>query len=415
MSEMSTAYEKEIRAKLNLRVAFMQKSKKESETDIIISSGEKTSPQVNKTWYNTPLIVLEQILFHTHVASCFDKLKIQDLDIYRESNGNQYQPLLFPHQSITTDEYLFVSHIDNNYINIDKIPLNEQSAEFNNICYNFDKFKLRFLIESLVDEIDKEFCVVMGGNFTEYNKKGLISVKFPRLYSKICCKADVDIYLFHSHAHKYFIKFEHMSLDVNISKSFGLNVEYNFFQNAIQSIKVKFNGENVNFIFLACDHFQHDIHGTCIIFEQNINECYNIFSMLDLFDLNICKIFYSYYYDNIYAHVSLFKKYNLISQKCNAKIEICDLNFYRKKIIESDFFKFKKLTSKRLFLNYKLYASIIRYFKYSFKGYFIDTKEANVHIETIRELLPFFASFPTLLTGFSIFPEWIRDSSVLFE
>jgi hypothetical protein len=404
MSKMSTTYEKEIRAKLNLRVAIMQKSKKECETNSIISLVEKTCPPINKTWYTTPLIVLEQILYHAHVASCFDKLKIQDLDIYRETNGNQYQPLLFPHQSMTSDEYLFISHIDNNYINIDKKPLNEQTSEFNNICYNFDKPKLRFLIESLVDEIDREFCVVMGGNFTKYNKKGLISVKFPWLYSKICCKADVDIYLLHSHAHKYFIKFEHMNLDVDISKSISLNIEYNFFQNAIQSIKVKFNGENINFIFLACDHFQHDIHGTCNIFEQNINECFNIFSMLDLFDLNICKIFYSYYYDNIYAHVSLFREYNLIIQRCNAKNEICDLDFYRKKIINSDFFKFNKLTSKRLLLNYKLYASIIRYFKYSFKGYFIDIKEATVHIETIKELLPFFASFPTMLTGFSVFP-----------
>ena len=59
--------------------------------------------------------------------------------------------------------------------------------------------------------------------------------------------------------------------------------------------------------------------------------------IISLFDYDICKIFYSFYYDKIFALADLFERYNEINLKCSTKTMVKDLYINKKEIEESYF------------------------------------------------------------------------------
>ena len=101
---------------------------------------------------------------------------------------------------------------------------------------------------------------------------------------------------------------------------------------------MKIKSQIINIIFLNEKYDNKSIENSCI-------------NMLDRFDLDICKIFYSYFYDTVFVNVNSLTKYIKITSKCSVKPIIKDLSKCKADIEKIEFFRDNSLLKLRLALN----------------------------------------------------------------
>jgi len=346
-------------------------------------------------WQELPLEGIDKVLFQTYVAWCRNKGKIEPLDFYKSTYGQQYKPLNFPNDQMSFCEFSFLRKIDNGFININSICLSTYmyAPLYKYVKYKFDKVFLRNIINYYICDNDKESCVIMGGYFSKYNEDNFISKKFPWLFQQIKKKGDIDIYLFNANSSHYIIKFMIMGLEI-ISRNLDSDYE-SVFPSRFNTLKIRPNYAFcpiINLIFLK--QKEHICNNTKCIFFNAVENCLD---MINSFDLDICKILYSYTYDSIFVKATLFSKYNKISLKCKSKVAPLDLAIYKDFFSGDAIFLAKTLHSMRDAFTPAKYTKMIRYLKYSFKGYYMDEKEADSHIIIIQKINDMLLAFPSIL------------------
>lgn len=361
------------------------RSKRQSAREQILRFNYGDASMKHKYWNFIPRELYEKILFHTYIAQFYSKQKPSQIDMYKFSYHSGFEPLDFVRKSMFDEEFEFLQLIDNNFISINSIHLNSDTWVYKQISYNFNKIFLKNLINSYICEKDKKFCVVMGGYFSKYQTDSYFSERFPWLFKQIAKKADVDIYIFHASILHYQRKFRNMGIEI-ISRSYLPRISYIINNTFFASMKLKIKSQIINIIFLNEKYDNKSIENSCI-------------NMLDRFDLDICKIFYSYFYDTVFVNVNLLTKYIKITSKCSVKPIIKDLSKYKADIEKIEFFRDNSLLKLRLALNRENYTIILRYLKYCFKNFYIDENEASEHIETIKKLDCFFKEFPSYIIG----------------
>jgi hypothetical protein len=279
-------------------------------------------------WKQTPLLVYETILFNTYIAHCLNNLKTEKLDFYKKTYGRIYAPLSFPNSRISFDDYTFIRKIDNNFISLDSLNKDELHFTCSNIKFNFDKTKLRDLINLYVCEEDRNDCVVMGGHFTRYLPESIISSQFKWLFGHMRNRKDIDIYLLKADYSHYYVWLRTLT-NVNVLSCDDSDDDYDFYKRSFYSLKVQCEANIIlNFIFVirtrlcnntGCEHLKSEDIAT-----------FDIFHMNEMFDFQVCKIFYSYLYDSIFVPSNLLTKYDLLAKKC-------DRNFQTHEFLDSHF------------------------------------------------------------------------------
>ena len=245
--------------------------------------------------------------------------------------------------SIDKETVDFLSNIENEYINISKHKKINMKT-FSNVNYNFNTAYLRIIMENVIFKDDLKTSLIAGGYFSNYGQNNL-TLEFDRLYSILNKQKDVDIYIETNQITKYIQKYNRKVFK-NVKK----------YPLSFYTLKLVWKGININLIFSD-----------------------KIMDMINNFDFDFCKIYYSYQKNSIYAHFRLFECFDQINKNFNLKISSNYLNFYEKNLSQQ-MIKFNRLKSpahhfSSNFFRYKL----IRYVKYAFKGFYEIQEEEKIN------------------------------------
>ena len=325
----------------------------------------------------------ERLLYFTYIARCYYKKKMEPIDFCKKTYRYQIAPLKLTQNSINFEEFFFLNKIENGFIDIESLNLTKESATFKNMSYSFNKVYFRKIINELVCKRDKDFAVIMGGAFTKY-KPNIISEKFPSIAKAIAGKSDIDIYLQNTSYKHYYRKFTMLGVEI-----ISVHHSHEVLNYIFNTIKIRSNCEIINIIFISKNQYQK-----IIVFKggDKVIENPTSIDILNLFDYDICKIFYSFYFDKIFAFANLFEKYNEINSKCATKTIVKDLYLNKKEIEASSFANGNISLSNQ---DFDLYNKVYRYLKYAIKGYFKNAEEAQEHILLIEKLYEsYFKNYP---------------------
>ena len=105
-------------------------------------------------------------------------------------------------KNLSLDHYEFLMKIDRNFINITKYPFDLKSCFEYNAAYRFDNEYLRKIMQDYVRPDDLDQSLVAGGFFSKYVENS-ISTKFPRLFSLLSSKSDIDIFILNGSSQIY--------------------------------------------------------------------------------------------------------------------------------------------------------------------------------------------------------------------
>lgn len=237
---------------------------------------------------------------------------------------------------------LFALRSENNFINLTK-EKNFKLKDFSFVNYNFNRDFYRRIMEEILFEEDLKKSVIAGGCFTNYVHNNF-SLDFPDLFKILSEQKDIDIYIQSTKFTKYKNKY-----NTRIFK----NKKY--YPLSFYSMKFNWKAIKINLIFAK-----------------------NKMSLIQEFDLDFSKIYYSYSYHSIYAYCTLFesfenKIYNFLNE-CN--IEPSYLWFYEKNLLEK---KIMYFFAKRKFLSDDFIRyDLCRYVKYAFKGFYEKDEEKKI-------------------------------------
>jgi hypothetical protein len=189
--------------------------------------------------------------------------------------------------------------------------------------------------------------IIAGGFFSNYTINP-VSIKFPFIFDLLTKEKDIDIYILTNDI-KTYVQIYQKKLIIFRDRANG----YSF-----SSFKILTdNYETVNFIF------------------PNTKNGITQFSMLNDFDFDFSKIFYSYKFDSVFVHIHLFEDFRNLSSTFFPNYKIKDLNVYKKKLnffykcfstIVCEMREEHESCLKRNFWRYDL----TRFIKYVFKGFF---------------------------------------------
>lgn len=231
---------------------------------------------------------------------------------------------------------------ENSYINMTN-EKNFKLKEFSSVNYNFNSEFYRNLMEEILFEEDLEKSVIAGGCFTNYLHNNL-SLEFPDLFKLFCLQQDIDIYIESTKFAKYKQKYN--------TRIFKNNKKYplSFF-----TMKFCWKDMKIN-----------------IIFAKNITD------IIQKFDLDFSKIFYSYSMNSIYAYITLFELFDdqifNILNECNFQPSY--LGFYEKKLLEKKMLYF--YPKRKFFSDDFIRYDLCRYTKYAFKGFYEKAEEKKI-------------------------------------
>lgn len=239
-------------------------------------------------------------------------------------------------------KFLFFLRTKNNFINLTK-EKNFKLKTFNYVNYNFNLDFYRRILEEILFEEDLTKSVIAGGCFSNYIHNNL-SLDFPDLFKLICEQKDVDIYIETRNFAKYKKKFK--------TRIFKNKKNYPFL---FYSMKFIWKDIKINFIFSK-----------------------NTMTLIENFDLDFSKIFYSYSKNSIYAYCTLFElfdseMFNILNE---GNFQPSYLWYYEKRLLEKRilyFFPERKFLSDN-FIRYDL----CRYTKYAFKGFYEKEEEKKI-------------------------------------
>lgn len=236
--------------------------------------------------------------------------------------------------------YDFLFAIDKKFINITEHS-KFNIKKFANVLYNFDIDFYKLLIENIVFEDDYSKCLIAGGCFSVY-KNNRLSLQFPTIYNYLEKHKDIDIYIETNNIKKYVQKY---------SKKLIKNTR--IYPLCFYTMKFNWKNLKINFIFT----------------KKNIG----IKNVINNFDFDFCKIFYSYEKKSIFLHYRLFEEFDVLNLNYGFNIKPKYLNFYenylidiRDRMILEEYFSLDKN-----FIRYKL----MRYVKYLFKGFYCKNQE----------------------------------------
>jgi len=248
--------------------------------------------------------------------------------------------------SFSTFDYLV--NVDCHYINISmnkSFLMNYMIAYQVSLNLNVDILK-QFYQEKL-SMIPPQNVFVAGGFFSKYISNNDYSKKYSEYY-KICSKnADIDFYIQESSiSNSWFNKLH----DKFRSQIIEYRIDTNSNSNEMRGFKIKFDEKIMNIMFI--DKYE------------------TILSILNEFDFSLCKIFYSFKLDSIFAHGSLFNQHTNLSEALGEINQDLQLDYYLIKfknlyekfwvIDNSDFNSF------RLVYTQESYEQILKFLKKRF-------------------------------------------------
>ena len=246
-------------------------------------------------------------------------------------------------KTINGDNLDYLTNIENEYINVTK---NQKMImkSFSFVEYNMKTDYLKNIMEKIVFKEDIETSLIAGGYFSNYGRNYL-TFEFNRLYSMLNKQRDVDIYIETNSITKYRQKYKRKTFK-NVKK----------YPLSFYTMKLVWQGININLIFSG----------------KNISNK-NMY-MINNFDFDFCKIFYSYQKNSIYAHYRLFECFDQINQNYNLKIASNYLNYYEQTLLANMTLNPQISQFSKDFVRYNL----VRYIKYAFKGFYVQNEEENV-------------------------------------
>ena len=252
-------------------------------------------------WKKLPILIIEKILYQVFALKN-NQEQTFELDYYDECKKRSCISFTNSSKQLSFECFNFLTIIDRDYINLtkfEKINDNPSPFVYENSKFNFDKKRLREIMCEFILPNDLEKSLIAGGFFSKYIANNAISVKFANLFKVLSKKSDIDIYISSSenNHNNYELYKSHLQ-----SRKFKIYDDLNGNDNQYKfncfKINTK-NGEILNFVFVN-DEYQS---------RERSN-----FDLINEFDLDLSKIFYSYHFDSVYVHVSFFKQFRLI---CN--------------------------------------------------------------------------------------------------
>ena len=342
---------------------------------------------IDSIWAQTPLLVVERILFELYLI----KLKEQtDTDLSFYGGGDEEVLLtdescsrrLFPGKRLTFENYEFLAKVDRNFVNITKYASELKSSYYYaNNRLNVDRDSMRNIMVEFVRPKDLEFSIIAGGFLSEYKSEDAISARFPELYQRISANADVDIYVMEKGAGSKADKICATYLSLMNKRKLKVFDYCNGDEEgyAFECFKVRTaDSRIINFVFVN----KESLYGC-------VRSC-NI-DLVNAFDVDPAKVFYSYKYDSVYAHVTLFKPYRSWHKPLESEYHEFGLYKYidmletEKVAIEASLaVGVKHRVTESLIV--ALTVGFIRLVKYCFKGY-ANTREES---DTCMSLIEFF-------------------------
>lgn len=245
-------------------------------------------------------------------------------------------------RALSFSKILFVLRSENNFINLTK-EKNFKLKNFTSVNYNFNLGFYKRIMEEILFVEDLNKSLIAGGCFTNYVHNNL-SLDFPDVFKLFCEQKDIDIYIESTKFAKYKKKY-----NTRIFK----NKKY--YPLSFYSMKFIWKDIKINLIFAK-----------------------NNMALIQKFDFDFIKIFYSYSKHSIYAFCTLFELFDNqifnILNECH--LEPSYLWFYEKKLLEKKimYFNLKRKFLSNDFIRYDL----CRYVKYAFKGFHEMDEEKKI-------------------------------------
>ena len=306
---------------------------------------------------------------------------------------------------------------------------------YENAEFSFDSKYLRKIIKDFVFKSDLEKCIIAGGFFSKYSKLEKIKSLIPKssvypssTYEEICNGHDTDIFIFCSRGtsshiekkiQKYSSHFQTRSDCKIISKK---NVLYASTDLKIGRITAKSfrilteKNEIFNFIFYGCSNIFHNnlffrkrYFSSIFLTEKKIENLGEkrvlsenrriLFSyiiqtyLVNSFDLDLCKIFYSFKVNCVFIHISFFEQYQRICHKNGFSFILKDINYAKHHLKDKIKFlaKQKKFNGNTcsIYLNsykyHRIFLDFDRFLRYVLKYFFDDS-----HTKEIKEIINYF-------------------------
>jgi hypothetical protein len=341
---------------------------------------------ISDIWKKTPNLLTEKILYQLLLLKAQDKQALE-LDFYGGLCSNvsclYLRHGLISSKQISFESFKFLCNVDRDFINLTKYENfdDKNSFVYKNINFDFDKKHLRELMREYVQPKDLDRSLVAGGFFSKYVSNNPISLKYAKLFRVISKKSDIDIYIASTESnHKNYELYKSLFLKRNYKVYDDLKDQDNQYKFDCFKIDTKSN-ETLNFIFLN-DSLQSELRTN--------------FDLINEFDMDLSKVFYSYHYDSVYAHVTFFKQFrsiikhsgttlSLVKDLRKYKTVVCAKKTYLERSSQGEFLSYVRSDSQDSFLNF-LTVDLVRFAKYCFKGYYYDNDEC----EKYTELLGFF-------------------------
>ena len=224
--------------------------------------------------------------------------------------------------------------------------------KFSSVNFNFNVEFYKLLIEEIVFKEDFNRTIIAGGVFSNYHSN-CFTIEFPILFDIISNKKDIDIFIETNEISKYIMKYSQIIGKISEYYEYISHLGYPF---TLFSIKFVWKNLNINIIFVR-----------------------NNMEIIEKFDFDFCKIFYSYKNNSIYVYQTLLESFETIKFKMEDDLSPNFLNYYQKSLVDM---RKLSLNSKEdiysiEFIRFKLF----RYVKYAFKGFY--NKEEEIIVKNI--------------------------------
>jgi hypothetical protein len=232
---------------------------------------------------------------------------------YRPTVINQFiinkYPLekVFVNLRVTELYFKFFDSIERNFINISKNQFLITKIAYEPLNFSIDIEINIDTVKNYIDPIDLDVAIIAGGIFSKYKDNNLISNEENKVINYFKSNADTDIYILDNDESlfgKYQIRFQNK---FEIFKNPLINYHKNNIDGFSDSNKSSYknfksfkirvtNGLLLNFIFVT-----------------NYN---SVVLVVDDFDLDICKCFYSFKLNSIYVPITIFKMLHSFHSLC---------------------------------------------------------------------------------------------------
>jgi hypothetical protein len=345
-------------------------------------------------WQTTPILIVEKILFHTYklilqeehelVKKVYSKIFHYEANDFRigDFKNSVLKGKIFNSERISFDEFSFLVKIKNNFLNINDLKyLNfKLNFTYRNVEFFLDQEYFRSIIAKYVLKSDQEKCIIAGGFFSKY---ALDKIQLDESFNKIIIDNDMNIFIYCPMpcfrkimrytnflksrtdcfliSNKKYCKVteEPILIDINIPNVNVANV-----------IRVITNENKILcFIFYYfVDLFKKDsknvtkfppVSSENILLRRHIELHTKYYygykgikylekldksyvptyimqtNLVNSFDLDLCKIFYSFKSKSIYLHVSFFELFQKLCIRNNFILFNKDLN-YAKSVLNKE-------------------------------------------------------------------------------